>query len=432
MASPGDRTNARQANEDVETLEQRRINEEYKIWKKNSVFLYDMMFSRALEWPSLSIQWLPDVKRVEGTNMSQHRLLFGTHTSDQAQNHLQIANVEIPDLVEPDTSEFDESRGEIGGHGNAKRPFTFQVIQKINHPGEVNKARYEPTNPNIIASFTVDGDILVFDRTKHSSYPKNDETIQAELKLEGHTSEGYGLSWNPSAEYTLATGGHDGTVKTWDVKAGFEGGAKTIKPLQTFTHHASTVNDVQYHPVQRNWLATVSDDLNFSIVDANSGKVITTKKAHDEAVNCVAWHPHFETIFATGSADKTIAMWDLRNTKNKLHLLQAHQDDVVGLEWHPDNDAVIASSGYDRRLLFWDISKIGEEQTPDEAEDGPPELLFMHGGFTNRITDFNFNKNQPWLICAAAEDNQMQMFRPARSLVNSTGSRDVTHEDISD
>ena len=35
------------------------INEEYKIWKKNSPFLYDLMISHALEWPSLTVSWLP-------------------------------------------------------------------------------------------------------------------------------------------------------------------------------------------------------------------------------------------------------------------------------------------------------------------------------------------------------------------------------------
>lgn len=41
---------------------QKVINEEYKIWKKNSPFLYDVMYGRALEWPSLTAQWLPDKK----------------------------------------------------------------------------------------------------------------------------------------------------------------------------------------------------------------------------------------------------------------------------------------------------------------------------------------------------------------------------------
>ncbi len=39
--------------------EERQINEDYKIWKKNSAFLYDLIMTHALEWPSLTVQWLP-------------------------------------------------------------------------------------------------------------------------------------------------------------------------------------------------------------------------------------------------------------------------------------------------------------------------------------------------------------------------------------
>ena len=42
---------------------ERLLNEEYKIWKKNTPFLYDMVMTHALEWPSLTVQWLPDVQR---------------------------------------------------------------------------------------------------------------------------------------------------------------------------------------------------------------------------------------------------------------------------------------------------------------------------------------------------------------------------------
>ena len=46
-----------------EAVEERGINEEYKIWKKNTPFLYDLVMTHALEWPSLTAQWLPDVTR---------------------------------------------------------------------------------------------------------------------------------------------------------------------------------------------------------------------------------------------------------------------------------------------------------------------------------------------------------------------------------
>jgi len=39
--------------------EERQVNEDYKIWKKNSAFLYDLIMTHALEWPSLTVQWLP-------------------------------------------------------------------------------------------------------------------------------------------------------------------------------------------------------------------------------------------------------------------------------------------------------------------------------------------------------------------------------------
>lgn len=35
-------------------------NEEYKIWKKNSPYLYDLVVTHALEWPTLTCQWFPD------------------------------------------------------------------------------------------------------------------------------------------------------------------------------------------------------------------------------------------------------------------------------------------------------------------------------------------------------------------------------------
>ena len=40
-------------------VEERLVNEEYKIWKKNTPFLYDLVVTHALEWPSLTVQWLP-------------------------------------------------------------------------------------------------------------------------------------------------------------------------------------------------------------------------------------------------------------------------------------------------------------------------------------------------------------------------------------
>ena len=57
---------------------------------------------------------------------------------------------------------------------------------------------------------------------------------------------------------------------------------------------------------------------------------------------------------------------------------------VFQVSWSPKHEAVLASCGADRRLMVWDLSRIGGEQTPEDAEDGPPELLFIHGGHTSK------------------------------------------------
>jgi histone-binding protein RBBP4 len=366
-----------EVDDDSET-QQKIINEEYKTWKKNSPFLYDMILSTALEWPTLTTQWFPDAKSLPEKNYTTHRLLIGTHTSNGAANYLQIANVELPKRITPNERDYDEEKGEIGGYGqnsSGDQPAIKMTIeQKIDHPGEVNKARYQPQNPNIIATMCVDGRVLVFDRTKHSSIPTGTVTPQAELH--GHKAEGFGLCWSPHEIGELATGGEDKTVRLWDLK-GVTAQNRIVKPKRTYTYHTAVVNDVQYHPVHKSMLGTVSDDLTLQIVDTRAAE--TTKSAmsaigHSDAVNAIAFAPASDYIVATGSADKTIGIWDLRNLKSTMHVLEGHQDQVTSLAWHPFEEAILASGSYDRRVIFWDLSRVGEEQLPDDIEDGPPEL----------------------------------------------------------
>ena len=62
-----------------EELEEKIINESYKIWKKNVPFLYDMVVIHALEWPSLTVQWLSDQVQPPGKNFRENRVILGTH-----------------------------------------------------------------------------------------------------------------------------------------------------------------------------------------------------------------------------------------------------------------------------------------------------------------------------------------------------------------
>ena len=47
----------------------------------------------------------------------------------------------------------------------------IDIEMKINHEGEVNRARYMPQNPVVVATKTPSSDVLVFDYTKHPRKP---------------------------------------------------------------------------------------------------------------------------------------------------------------------------------------------------------------------------------------------------------------------
>lgn len=107
---------------------------------------------------------------------------------------------------------------------------------------------------------------------------------------------------------------------------------------------------------------------------SNAHAAVKAVDGHTDAINALAFNPASEYLLASGSADKSIGLWDLRYLKAKLHALIGHTDSVTSLAWHPFEEAVLGSSSCDRRIIFWDLSRVGEEQTPEDAEDGPPEL----------------------------------------------------------
>jgi histone-binding protein RBBP4 len=154
-----------------------------------------------------------------------HRLLLGTHTSGQAQDYLQIATVQIPkrNQASPDEltrASYSESTGELGGHTIPPTP-KISIIQRINHAGEVNRARYMPKNPNLIATKAVSGEVLVFDRTKHSSEPERGGICKPDIRLIGQTKEGYGLAWSPTTNGHILGASEDMTICHWCVDVGF-------------------------------------------------------------------------------------------------------------------------------------------------------------------------------------------------------------------
>ena len=324
----------------ADVLEERLIDAEYKIWKKNTPYLYDVVMTHSLEWPSLTCQWLPTVKNA-GEHASEHSLLLGTHTTGE-KNFLMVAGVNLPkgDAVidqrinnkENATTKangttpplaYDEEKKELGGFGHANSSVgKIEIRMKVKHEGEVNRARYMPQNHFVVATRGPAPELYIWDLTKHPSFPADESApFCPQGVCIGHTAEGYGLAWSKHTEGHLISGSEDCTIHLWDINAAIgnnnNGTGTQIKPLSVFAAHKKTVEDVDWHHRDPNLIGSVSDDQFIMIWDVREKNpkkpVHSVANAHEDDINCISFNPISEFVLATGSADKTVAIWDLRN-----------------------------------------------------------------------------------------------------------------------
>lgn len=410
---------------EVDSSEGMLINEEYKVWKKHSPLLYDQIITHALEWPSLTMQWLPDTERQPEQAFTTHRAILGTHTSDKEPNHLMIAEIKIPDetAIMPSQSPNGSRDGEHGGFGHANAlgmGVLVNIVQRINHTGEVNRARYMWQNPNVIATKSASADVLVFDRTLHPSKPSKDGICSPDLVLKGHSREGFGLSWSKFKEGYLLSGSNDNLVCLWDINSAVSasGGppSKSLLPLRTFTGHSDVVEDVCWSPKDENIFASCGDDSKALLWDTrndSNSEASIVLVGHVGEVNSVDFNPFNANLVATAGSDKSVIIWDIRRPESSLHALNAHNDQIYRVEWSPFSEAVLASAGQDRRVMVWDLSLVGAAQSEEDALDGPPELLFVHGGHTDKVSDFSWNPSpsHEWMIGSVAENNVLQVWK---------------------
>jgi len=475
-------------------LEQlKQIEEEYKIWKKNSPFLYDVMMSHSLEWPTLTVQWLPEKITPEGCDYSIQRLLLGTHTADDEPNFIHIAEVRLPlEDTEIDARAYEKvddptatatataGSGHSSSNGSPAPPPTdvggyqatygkVEMVQSIPHSGEVHRARYMPQNANVIATKAPSPDVYIFDRSLHPAKPpmpkessgsgsgsstnKNAQpTVSPDYRLLGHEKEGYGLSWNARDAGFLLSGSDDHLICLWDLSSQLQPSstvsALTTSPLPNqrtgtttvvqaatiFKAHTDVVEDVAWNPHEGWQFASAGDDKVVMLWDRRIKENQPTHKieAHSAEVNCLSFNPINPHLLVSGSSDRSVALWDIRHPSAKLHSFEGHVDQVTAVEWSPFSETLLASASADRRVHVWDVTRIGTEQEPEDAEDGPPELLFVHGGHTDKVVDFSWNPHDEWVCASVADDNQLQVWQIAESILQEEGEEDdkVQEEDL--
>lgn len=425
---------------EVSPLDQ-KTQDNYRIWKKNTPYLYDYISTYSLLWPSLTVQFFPDLEKPEdnidpsttdngekklANNVCFQRLLVGTFTGGQSIDNISILQLpyytNLNKLLNIDKLNYNPDKQEFEISTVPKKKIS--VLQKVNHFGDVNTLKYMPQNPDVIASGNSTGNLLIYDRTKHSSYKnniigENTDIAQPQLQLgekatdinSDDNQDIFALDWNKQKEGVITSGSMNGKVNLFDIKSQFISKDDYTLPASTSFDIGAGINEIEWVPGHDSIFSTADELGSFKMYDTRSNSIVLDKKISQSPINTVSVNPKNLVYVANGDNDGAINIWDIRNIQHDkpstFSISQAHDDSIGKVKWHPRFHNVLGSCSSDRTVKMFDLSKINSNE----------ELIFVHGGHMLGVNDFDWSLHEDWMVSSVADDNSLHIWKPDYHIV---------------
>ena len=211
--------------------------------------------------------------------------------------------------------------------------------------GETTNVALSPDGKMIVSTNKEDGTVILWDSTTEA------EILRIEGSAEYLGSGTNRVAFSPDGKMLAAVGVSGVTV--WDIaeqrpigepfETGFVSGLAFSPDGKTLA--LSNVDEIEL------WDVTTSQPVGRSLTHPREKKISTP---FETEVLSLAFSPDGQTL-ASGSQNKTIALWDVATQQLIGHPLKGHQAPVVRLVFSPDGKT-LASGSLDGSIISWDVS----------------------------------------------------------------------------
>ncbi|XP_075573635.1 transcription initiation factor TFIID subunit 5 isoform X2 [Pelecanus crispus] len=134
------------------------------------------------------------------------------------------------------------------------------------------------------------------------------------------------------------------------------------QPLRIFAGHLADVTCTRFHP-NSNYIATGSADRTIRLWDVLNGNCVRIFTGHKGPIHSLAFSPNGRFL-ATGATDGRVLLWDIGHGL-MVGELKGHTDTIYALRFSRDGE-ILASGSMDNTVRLWDAVKAFEDLETDD------------------------------------------------------------------